>query len=120
MDFEDILYFDYKSGDDITLNLQIMGRFLWYTNVTAPVFFSFKDRRLDIKVERCFIRIGETSVSIFLDYEPEEAPTSLTTLDITRAEYERIREGVNDLLGLNVNDSVEQRTFRFDPEVLRL
>ncbi len=121
MDSSDILYFDYKSGDNITLNLNFPGHFLWYTNVRGPVTFKFARGHLDVTYDNFFLKFTPNNVTIFSDYitPPDEAPESLTSLDISEEQAVAIWQGIKRLLKSNPKKSLGNKTFLFDPFVLR-
>ncbi len=124
MDYDDILYFDWESGDDITLNLNYNSAdFLWYTIVRGPVIFTF-GKKLEIQYRNFLLQIIPQGVTIFSDYKPrtfgKKPPESLTSFNFPDLEDANIIwRGIEKLLETYPNKKVGMKSFEFDPSVLR-
>jgi hypothetical protein len=112
MDFEDILYFDYTSGDDITLNLNYPGEFLWYSIITHPVTFTFLPRRMIVSGDDFELEFFRTHVKITTLPSRE-----FQELNISLEDMHTIKQGIFKLLG--IKRSHPNMLFVFDPKVLR-
>lgn len=124
MDFEDILYFDYKSNEGVTLNLNFVGTFLWYTDVKGPVTFTFLPHGFDVVYKNFLLKFDEKGgVTIYSDYSPKTfrkyPPTSLTSFEISEEDFQTIRNGIINLLETYPKKTIGKKTYQFNPFVMK-
>lgn len=124
MDSSDILYFDHKSNEGITLNLNFVGRFLWYTDIEGPVTFTFLPHdRFNIIYKKFLLEFNERSVTIYSDCKRKKVsspPTSLTSFEISKEDLKTIRNGIINLLESYPKKTVGKKIYLFDPFVMKI